>query len=76
MHDVEWVFTVGPFFGDYGEAYASPGGFTGVAAAGDGAGVEGVHDVFVYLSVLWLFVWFYCSTVLRACVNPVLPVFR
>jgi len=45
VHDAEWVFTIGPFFGDDGEADASPGGFRGVAAAGDGAGVEGIHDV-------------------------------
>lgn len=44
MHDVGGVFSVGPFFCTDGEAYAPPGGFTGVAAAGDGAGVEGVHD--------------------------------
>ena len=76
MHDVEWVHAVGPFFCTDGEADTSPGGFAGVAAAGDGAGVEGVHDVLVYLSVLWLLVWFYCSTVLSACVNPVLPACR
>lgn len=73
MHDAEWVHAVGPFFCTDGEAYASPGGFRGVAAAGDGARVEGIHDALVYLSLFGLLVWFYCSTVLSACVNPVLP---
>ena len=76
MHDVEWVHAVGPFFCTDGEACASPGGLGGVAAAGDGAGVEGVHDVLVCLSLLRLLVWFYCSTVSRACVNPVFPACR
>ena len=76
MHDAEWVFTIGPFFCTDGEADTPPGGLTRVAAAGDGACVEGVHDALVYLSLFVCFVWFYCSTVLRACVNPVLPVFR
>lgn len=50
MHDAEWVFTIGPFFCTDGEADAPPSGFTGVATAGDGACVEGIHDVLVYLS--------------------------
>ena len=50
MHDVEWVFTISPFFCTDGEAYASPGCLAGVAPAGDGACVEGIHDVLVYLS--------------------------
>lgn len=54
MHDVEWVYAVGPFFCADGEACASPGGLGGVAAAGDGAGVEGIHDVFyAFLGVMF-----------------------
>jgi len=75
VHDISGVFSIGPFFGDDGEADAPPGGLRGVTAAGDGARVEGIHDALVYLSSgdVCLLVWFYCSTVLRACVNPVLP---
>lgn len=75
MHDVGGVFSVGPFFCTDGEADASPGGLGGVAAAGDGAGVEGIHDA-LCLSWFGLFVWFYCSTVSSACVNPVFPACR
>ena len=50
MHDVEWVFTISPFFCTDGEADTPPGGFAGVAPVGDWARVEGVHDVLVYLS--------------------------
>lgn len=52
MHDVEWVFTISPFFCTDGEADTPPGGFAGVAAAGDGACVEGVHDAF-YAFLCW-----------------------
>lgn len=47
---MQWVFTVCPFFCTDGEADASPSGLTRVAAAGDGARVEGIHDAFLYLS--------------------------
>lgn len=76
MHDVGGVFTISPFFCTDGEADTPPGCLAGVAPVGDGAGVEGIHGVLVYLSGFGLLVWFYCSTVLSACVNPVLPVFR
>ena len=73
MHDAEWVFTIGPFFCTDGEADTPPGCLAGVAPVGDWARVEGVHDVLVYLSWFRVVDGFYCSTVLRACVNPVFP---
>ena len=50
MHDVGGVFTISPFFCTDGEADTPPGCLAGVAAVGDGARVEGIHDVLVYLS--------------------------
>lgn len=78
MHDVEWVFAISPFFCTDGEADTPPGCLAGVAPVGDGARVEGIHDAFLYLSSgdVCLLVWFYCSTVFSACVNPVLPACR
>lgn len=73
MHDVGGVFSIGPFFCTDGEADAPPGCLANVSPVWDWARVEGIHDVLVYLSWFGLLAWFYCSTVLRACVNPVLP---
>lgn len=54
MHDVEWVHAVGPFFCTDGEADTPPSGLTCVAAAGDGACVEGIHDAFyAFLGVMF-----------------------
>ena len=65
MHDVGGVFSVGPFFCTDGEADAPPGCLANVAPAGDGAGVEGIHDVLVYLSG---FVLLTCFTVAQCLV--------
>ena len=73
---MQWVFTISPFFCTDGEADTPPGCLAGVAAVGDGARVEGIHDVLVYLSWFGLLAWFYCSTVSSACVNPVFPACR
>ena len=54
MHDVGGVFTISPFFCTDGEADTPPGGLAGVAPAGDGARVEGIHDV------LYAFLGFGC----------------
>ena len=45
MHDVGGVFTISPFFCTDGEADTPSGCLAGVAPVGDGAGVEGIHDV-------------------------------
>ena len=50
MHDIGGVFTISPFFCTDGEADTPPGSLAGVAPVGDGARVEGIHDVLVYLS--------------------------
>lgn len=65
MHDVGGVFSVGPFFCTDGEAYPPSGCLAGVAPVGDGARVEGVHDVLVYLSG---FVLLTCFTVAQCLV--------
>lgn len=52
MHDVGGVFSISPFFCTDGEADAPPGCLAGVASVGDGARVEGVHDVF-YAFLCW-----------------------
>lgn len=54
MHDVGGVFTIGPFFCTDGEADTPPGGLTRVAAVGDGACVEGIHDaLYAFLEVMF-----------------------
>ena len=64
MHDAEWVHAVGPFFCTDGEADASPGGLGGVAAAWDGARVEGIHDVFyAFLEVMFCL----CGFIVALC---------